>query len=146
MSITLSPREATYLKIIGDLTELGAKPTTSVKIAKILGVKAPSVIDMIKRFSEMGLVKHTPWKGIQLTEQGIHEVRTLIRNHRILETYLYQVLGFDIEKACEEVSEFDTYVPTNVINNMCAHLGHPKKCPHGYEIPTAPECCGGGSQ
>ncbi len=145
MSVTLSPREAVYLKTIGELTGLGTKATTSVKIAKVLGIKAPSVIDMIKRFSEMGLVNYTPWKGIQLTDKGIHEVRMLIRNHRILETYLHQILGFNIEEACEEVSEFDIYVPANIINNMCAYLGHPKKCPHGYEIPVAPECCGGES-
>ncbi|MGB9728725.1 MAG: metal-dependent transcriptional regulator [Thermoprotei archaeon] len=141
--ITLSQREAVYLRTIGELTMLGTKPTTSVKIAKALGVKAPSVIDMIKRFSEMGLVKHTPWKGIQLTEQGIHEVRMLIRNHRILETYLYQVLGINVKEACEGVSDFDLYVPSNIINNMCSYLGHPKKCPHGLDIPAAPECCGG---
>lgn len=143
--ITLSQREAVYLKTIGELTKLGTRSTTSVEIAKALGIKAPSVIDMIKRFSEMGLVKYTPWKGIQLTEQGIQEVRMLIRNHRILETYLYQVLGISVKEACKDVSDFDLYVPSTVINNMCAHLGHPKKCPHGLDIPIAPECCGGGS-
>ncbi|MEM3832728.1 MAG: metal-dependent transcriptional regulator [Thermoprotei archaeon] len=141
--IAISQREAVYLRIIGDLTELGTKPTTSGEIAKALGIKAPSVIDMIKRFSEIGLVKYTPWKGIRLTEQGIHEVRMLIRSHRILETYLYNVLGINVEDACEEVSDFDSYVSHNIINNMCSRLGHPKKCPHGLEIPAAPECCGG---
>lgn len=137
-------REATYIKVIGKLTKNGIEATSSVEIAKVLEVKAPSVIDMIKRLASIGIVEYTPWKGIKLTEKGLKEYRMLIRKYKILETYFNKVLGIDLDEICECVSKFDVYVPSNIINAMCACLGHPKRCPHGEEIPVEEKCCGGG--
>jgi len=137
----ISIREATYIKIIGKLTDNGAKATSSIEIAKVLGVKAPSVIDMIKKLSSMGIVKYTPWRGVKLTELGLEEYRKLIRKNKIIETYLHRVFGLDLDEACECTSKFDLYVPQKVINAMCACLGHPRRCPHGDEIPIDENCC-----
>ncbi|MEM2813612.1 MAG: metal-dependent transcriptional regulator, partial [Candidatus Methanomethylicia archaeon] len=73
----LSIREATYIKVIGKLTENGTKATSSIEIAKVLGVKASSAIDMIKRLSSMGIVEYTPWRGVKFTDYGLKEYRKL---------------------------------------------------------------------
>ncbi|MEM0083782.1 MAG: metal-dependent transcriptional regulator [Candidatus Methanomethylicia archaeon] len=137
----LSIREATYIKVIGKLTENGTKATSSIEIAKVLGVKAPSAIDMIKRLSSMGIVEYTPWRGVKFTDYGLKEYRKLLRKNKILETYLHEVFGMKLDEICEYISKFDLYVPQRIINVMCTCLGHPRKCPHGDEIPIDEDCC-----
>jgi DtxR family Mn-dependent transcriptional regulator len=138
----ISAREATYIKVIGKLTNCGEKPTSSIEIAKELGVKAPSAVDMIKKLESMGIVEHTPWRGVKLTDKGIMEYKMLIRKYKIIETYLHRICNMNLDEACECASKFDVYVPKKVIDTMCACMGHPKRCPHGDEIPSDKECCG----
>jgi len=138
----ISIREATYIKVIGKLTNCGERSTSSIEIAKELGVKAPSAVDMIKRLESMGIVEHTPWRGVKLTDKGVMKYKMLIRKYKMLETYLHITFNMSLEEACECVSKFDVYVPKKVIDAMCAYMGHPKRCPHGDEIPRDTECCG----
>src|SRR5262245_19863686 len=39
-------------------------------IAKYMGVAPASVTTMLKRMAELGLVEHTPYQGVRLTEKG----------------------------------------------------------------------------
>src|SRR5919112_213882 len=59
-----------YLKAIYQLSPEGRAASTS-EIANLLALSAPSVTGMVKRLSEHGLLEHVPYRGVQLTDEGL---------------------------------------------------------------------------
>lgn len=76
-------------------------------------------------------------QGIFMTDKGKAQSRKIIRAHRIGETLLHHVFGWDFEKAA---CEFEHTSSTEMVNGICVLLGHPQYCPHGKAIPPG-ECC-----
>jgi len=76
-------------------------------------------------------------KSIVLTEKGNNRARKIIRAHRIGERLLFDVYGSDFEKGACEFEHTDT---VQLVDGLCTLLGHPRKCPHGNDIPEG-ECC-----
>ena len=65
----LSRRAEDYLEAIINIAE--QKGVVRVKdIAKALGVKPSSVVSMVRRLNDMGLVEYRKHDGIWLTKQG----------------------------------------------------------------------------
>ena len=81
-----------YLKEIHKLRMEGRRATTSA-IAERMGVRPPSVTAMLKRLASLGLAKHAPYRGVELTPAGERVALEVIRHHRLLEQYLAQALG-----------------------------------------------------
>ncbi len=105
-----------YLKAIYHLSSQGGFAATS-DIAAMLDLSPPSVSGMVKRLSEMGLIEHVPYRGVQLTSQGRRAALRMIRRHRILELYLTQHLGYDwgsVHAEAELVALADARVGTKL--------------------------------
>ncbi|MBL0939127.1 MAG: metal-dependent transcriptional regulator [Gemmatimonadaceae bacterium] len=125
-----------YLKAIYELeTRTGAAATTDV--ANALQVAPASVTGMIRRLAAQGLLDHVPYRGVQLTEMGRRAALRTIRRHRILETYLTQVLGYAWDRVHDEAERLEHAASDDLIERMSAALGHPTVDPHGAPIPTA---------
>ena len=43
---------------------------------------------MVKRLAELGLLRHEPYRGIELTPAGERIALEVVRHHRLLELYL----------------------------------------------------------
>lgn len=125
-----------YLKAIYRLSAQGGFATTS-DIAAILSLSAPSVSGMVKRLSEMGLIEHVPYRGVQLTSQGRRAALKMIRRHRVLELYLTRNLSYDWDSVHNEAERLEHAVSDDLIERMAASLGDPRYDPHGDPIPTA---------
>ena len=125
-----------YLKAIFRLSNQGGFATTS-DIAGLLTLSAPSVSGMVKRLSEMGLIEHVPYRGVQLTAQGRRAALRMIRRHRVLELYLTRNLGYDWDTVHNEAERLEHAVSDELIERMAAALGDPHYDPHGDPIPTA---------
>lgn len=125
-----------YLKAIYRLSSQGGFATTS-DIAGLLHLSAPSVSGMVKRLSEMGLLEHVPYRGVQLTSQGRRAALNMIRRHRVLELYLTQHLGYNWDNVHNEAERLEHAVSDDLIERMAAALGDPRYDPHGDPIPTA---------
>ncbi|OGU09812.1 MAG: hypothetical protein A2W29_05465 [Gemmatimonadetes bacterium RBG_16_66_8] len=125
-----------YLKAIYRLSAQGGFATTS-DIAGLLTLSAPSVSAMVKRLSEMGLIEHVPYRGVQLTAQGRRSALRMIRRHRVLELYLTRNLGYDWGNVHGEAERLEHAVSDDLIERMAAALGDPRYDPHGDPIPTA---------
>ena len=125
-----------YLKAIYHLSNQGGFAATS-DIAAMLDVSPPSVSGMVKRLSEMGLIEHVPYRGVQLTSQGRRAALRMIRRHRILELYLTQHLGYDWGGVHAEAERLEHAVSDELIERMASTLGQPQYDPHGDPIPTA---------
>ncbi len=88
----LSQAVEDYLKAIYKLQGEGGAP--KAEIARTLGVSAASVSSMANRLAEMGLARHESYRGVSLTTAGEKVALEIIRHHRLLETYLKEVLDY----------------------------------------------------
>ena len=132
---SLSRSVEDYLKAIFRLSGQGGFAATS-DIASLLTLSAPSVSGMVKRLSEMGLIEHVPYRGVQLTSQGRRAALRMVRRHRVLELYLTRHLGYDWDNVHGEAERLEHAVSDDLIERMAAALGDPRYDPHGDPIPT----------
>lgn len=129
-----------YLEILFKLAK--GKEDDRIKtgqIAKELGLKPPTVTEVLPKLEEEGLLEYIPYHGVRLKDKGKEMGKNIVRTHRVLEVFLkrYFDLEDDIlhEKACQMEHIFDE----KMINEMCRRLGVPEECPHGNDIPPCKE-------
>ncbi len=133
--MALSEKMRDYLKAIHSLRVAGERVAVSV-VADHLGVAVASVSNMVKRLAELDLVRHTPYKGIDLTEAGEQEALRLIRAHRLIELFLTEVVGLQWDEVHDEAERLEHAVSDRLVERIAELLGHPTVDPHGDPIPT----------
>jgi DtxR family Mn-dependent transcriptional regulator len=104
------------------------------EIAVYMCVSAGSATTMIKKMAELGLVEHTPYQGIRLTEFGEKVAKQLTRAHRILERFLVDTVELPWNDVHELACKLEHYISEDIINKIDRKLGNPKTCPHGNPI------------
>lgn len=124
-----------YLKNIYKLQESEGKVTTSL-LSEKLQISPPSVSEMIKKLSEEGSLRYTPYRGVELTEQGRRKALRIIRRHRLWELFLVEVLKYNWEEIDEEAERLEHITSEKLEQRLDAALGYPTKDPHGDAIPT----------
>ncbi|MBV9282573.1 MAG: metal-dependent transcriptional regulator [Chloroflexi bacterium] len=133
-----SAAEQDYLKQIYLLQEDTGRATTQA-LAERLGVKPPSVTAMIKKLAEDEggpLVRHTPYHGVQLTERGVAVALEMLRHHRLIETFLSELLGVPWHQVHEEAERLEHVLSEDLEERIAAKLGNPSFDPHGDPIPS----------
>jgi DtxR family Mn-dependent transcriptional regulator len=125
-----------YLKTIYEIQQHGGRVKTST-LAQALGVTAGSVTDMLKRLSgtRPKLVSHELHKGVALTPSGKKAALSVIRRHRLLETFLNQVLGFSWDEVHVEAEKLEHHISDKLADAIAEFLNHPQHDPHGDPIP-----------
>jgi DtxR family Mn-dependent transcriptional regulator len=81
-----------YLKAIYELHEESGAATTSA-LANRLGVAPASATMMVKKLASLKLVAHKPYRGVVLCKPGERIALEVIRHHRLVESFLAEVLG-----------------------------------------------------
>ncbi len=134
----LSPAVEDYLKAIYSLRSDGESGTvvTTQSLADYLRVAPASATNMAKKLAQMGLVHHTPYHGLELSESGERVALEVVRHHRIIETFLAQVLGLSWDKVHDEAERLEHVLSEEVEQLMMDKLGHPTRDPHGAPIPS----------
>lgn len=135
MKLALSTSAEDYIKTIYKLRSNDEMVTTQA-VAGRLKVAAPSATAMIKKLAAMKLVSHEKYRGVVLTEAGEKIALELIRHHRLIETYLAEVLGLDWDKVHDEAERWEHVLSEEVEAKMAAVLGNPTRDPHGAPIPS----------
>jgi len=125
-----------YLKAIWNIKAQGGQVKIST-IAQILNVRQPSVVQMLKKLNEKTLVNYNK-AGVFLTEEGEKVGASMMRNSRLLEVLMESALKVDIDE--EMVCGIEHHMNQQFTDALCTMLEHPRKCPHGHEIPIG-ECC-----
>lgn len=124
-----------YLKAIYEIEQEGG-PVTTQRLAEVLNVSGASVSNMAKRLNDLNLLVHLPYKGVTLTDAGRRVALEVIRHHRLLELYLSQALGFDIDQVHAEADRLEHHVSEELETRMEQALGFPEFDPHGHPIPS----------
>lgn len=125
-----------YLKAIYEIQQEEGRAKTTI-LANRLGVSAGSVTEMVKRLSKKSprLVTHTSHKGVTLTPEGQKVALKVIRRHRLLESFLHQVLGFSWDAIHPEADRLEHYASDRLIDAMAEYMDNPAFDPHGEPIP-----------
>lgn len=124
-----------YLKAVYRLREGGAQVTTQ-RLAEELGVTGPSVTNMIKRLHDLRLLRHSRYRGVELTEAGAKVALEILRHHRLLELYLAETLGMPWDQVHAEAERLEHHLSDQLEARMDSVLGYPTHDPHGDPIPS----------
>jgi DtxR family Mn-dependent transcriptional regulator len=105
-------------------------------IAEALGVTPGTITTMVKSLAAQGLLEHQPREGVRLTPAGRAHALGVVRKHRLVETFLVQVLKMDWKEVHEEAEALEHAISDRVLLRIDAILGHPASDPHGDPIPS----------
>jgi DtxR family Mn-dependent transcriptional regulator len=124
-----------YLKAMLEMSD--REPATVGRLAERLGVTPVSANEMVRKLGEHGLAKHTPYKGVALTEKGREVACSVMRRQRLWEVFLFDHLKIEWAKIYELACSLEHATAPEVTDALAAFLGDPKTCPRGNPIPAA---------
>ncbi len=133
----LSPVAEDYLKAIYYLETENGRPVRTSDISEALDVTSPTVTSMLDTLDERELANYTPYQGVELTDRGREVVLQLVRNHRLLETFLMEYLDYSWSAVHDEADRLEHHVSDEFTRRLAAFLGEPATDPHGDPIPDA---------
>ena len=129
---SLTPAMENYLEAIFNLGK--EKRVVRVKdIAKRLGVKMPTVTNMLKTLSERGLIDYEKYEYLELTEKGSGVGEEIDRRHHVLRSFLADILGIDLEKADEEACKMEHAVGAPTMDRFVLFMEFIQSCPRTGE-------------
>lgn len=134
MEVKLSNTLRDYVTVIHKL-ERRTEWAQTRQIAERLGVTDAAVTQAVGRLAEMQYVRHRKYRGVQLTTKGRRIAIEMIRHHRLLETFLFDVLKMPWDMIHDEAEKLQAYISPEFERRIDALLGHPKFDPHGTPIP-----------
>ncbi|MBS1268419.1 MAG: Transcriptional regulator MntR [Nitrosopumilus sp.] len=125
-----------YLKAIWHIQEQhNLVKVTS--IAKLLRIREPSVVQMLKKLREKKLIIYNRHQ-VSFTESGRVIAKSMMRNSRLIEVLMRDTLKIKINK--EIVCGIEHHMNKQFADALCTMLNHPRKCPHDKTIPAG-ICC-----
>ncbi|MGC6421401.1 MAG: metal-dependent transcriptional regulator [Flavobacteriaceae bacterium] len=123
-----------YIKLIYKMCE-EEQPVTVSSLSHRLGVSKSSVSNMLKKLVQMGWVDTAPYQPIALTAQGKRMADKVVAKHRLIESFLVEIMGFEsdaVHLIAEELEHVDAPLFFRRVKEM---LSQHHKDPHGSAIP-----------
>jgi DtxR family Mn-dependent transcriptional regulator len=140
----LSQSVERYLDALYGLS-LEGEPIRTTAIAKSLDLSPASVTEMVQRLAADGFVEYERYHGVKLTPKGIAAATDVLRRRRLLQVFLINVLGLNLELAKEEAHRIEHAISSEVEDRLCALLGNPQTSPGEEDdiplCPRAPDDC-----
>lgn len=103
-------------------------------IGEKLGVKESVLMPTVKSLGRLGYLKLENGR-ISLTDQGIERGYSLIRAHRLWETYLVKEMGLSEDQIHENAEKYEHILTESLVEEVASSLGNPHLDPHGSPIP-----------
>jgi DtxR family Mn-dependent transcriptional regulator len=127
-----------YLKAIFQLSGRPERQVSSTEIAVHLTITAASVTNMLQKLAaqEPPLVIYQKHHGVRLAKAGKRRALEIIRHHRLIETFLHQVLDYPWDEVHQEAERLEHFISERFEERIAAKLGHPEFDPHGHAIPA----------
>ncbi len=134
----LSPNVEEYLETLWIMEEKGKEIAKISEIAEELKIAPPSVVEMSRKMEAKGLVEYKTREGIKMTKNGRTIATQIVRNHRLTELLLTDILHMKVDE--NAVCGLEHYISEEISDAVCTTLNHPRRCPHGHKIPPG-KCC-----
>jgi DtxR family Mn-dependent transcriptional regulator len=132
--ITLA--EENYLKAIWAISLNTNEKASTNAIADAISTSAASVSDMLRKLQEKELIKYEKYKGVELSKKGGSLATSIIRKHRLWETFLVNKLAFSWGEVHDVAEQLEHIKSAELVAKLDSFLGFPKFDPHGEPIPT----------
>jgi DtxR family Mn-dependent transcriptional regulator len=131
-----SRQEENYLKVLLELSGEGRDKGVGInELAREMGLRPPTVHQMLGKFKKKKWVRFERYGKIYLTKEGTRISLAIVRRHRIWEAFLHDVLKFSWEEV-HELAEYLEHIPSDkLIDRLEEFLGYPAFDPHGEPIP-----------
>jgi DtxR family Mn-dependent transcriptional regulator len=134
--LVLSFTEENYLKAIYTIQHNNGLGEVSVnEIAEKMQTRPATVTDMLKKLSEKSLVHYEKYKKLTLSKSGSNEALTILRKHRLWETFLHKSLNFSWDEVHEVAEQLEHIHSQKLVDRLDEFLGYPEFDPHGDPIP-----------
>jgi DtxR family Mn-dependent transcriptional regulator len=104
-------------------------------IARELGITNAAATDMARKLAHKKLIDYIKYKELKLTPNGKKMALSILRKHRLWETFLYQVFGLTMHEIHQEAELLEHLTSDFLADKISLFLGNPTTDPHGDPIP-----------
>lgn len=127
-----------YLKAIFTLSGDEQRRVGSKELADRLAVAPASITNMLQKLalSSPSPVEYESHRGVKLSRSGRRRALEIIRHHRLIETFLFQVLGYSLRELHDEAERLEHFISEKFEQRIAQKMGHPDLDPHGHCIPA----------
>ncbi len=133
---TTSEADEMYLITVARAIEDGQGPPVALStVAKALDVSSVSANQMVKKLAGRGLLTYTPYKGVELTDEGGRLADEVLRSRRLWSVFLVEHLGLSPGDADDVACDMEHVTPEDVADRLSSFLGDPVLGPQGKAIP-----------
>src|SRR5437763_16688850 len=87
-------------------------------LAEALAVVPGTATTMVKSLATDGLVRHVPRRGVALTAAGRRLALGVLRKHRLVETFLVEVLKMDWATVHTEAEQLEHAISAAVLDRL----------------------------
>lgn len=129
-ALSISPSQEDCLRSIF-ITKQQKQVVRVKDLAKSLKVRAPSVIEILKRLKEKNLVVQEHYGYIELTQEGLNKAKEIYERHIILKKFFHQVLRIDEKVAEEDVCKIEHYLSKKSLEMMYKFVNFIEIYPQG---------------
>lgn len=130
--------ERSYLEVIFYLASR-REPVIAAQLVRWMGVRPPTVTHTLQRLLRKGLIAREDSGEIQLTDSGQAQAEQVVRRHRLIERFLYDVMGIPWHQLHREAVRLEPAISPIFEKRIEALIGDAKTCPHGNPIPGRSE-------
>lgn len=126
-----------YLKAIYELCADHDRASTG-RIAAMLEVTPASVTGMLQKLAQDDppLLNYRKRRGAVLTPAGRQIALKTIRQHRLLECFLHDELGYSWDEVHDEAERLEHVISEELEERLVQLLDDPQHDPHGAPIPA----------
>ncbi len=127
-----------YLKAIYMLGGEDRRRVGGSELAVRLGVAPASVTNMLQKLAAdpKSFVDYKRSGGVRLSTAGRRRALEVVRHHRLVETFLFEVLSYRASEVHDEAERLEHFISEMFEERITAKLGNPTADPHGRCIPA----------
>jgi ABC-type Mn2+/Zn2+ transport system permease subunit/Mn-dependent DtxR family transcriptional regulator len=107
-------------------------PVTEEQLSGKLGLRKQNLLRHISRLRRKEWIEPD---RLGLSPSGKEQANRLIRAHRLWETFLVDKIGLSAEQIHEDAERYEHLLSEELLDELDAQLGFPRKDPHGSPIP-----------
>ena len=93
-------------------------------IARVLNITMPSVSSAIKKMKKQGLVYHSRYEMIELTPKGLSFAEDIYKRHRIIKSFLENILGLDSRIAEQDACKIEHNISPETLEGFARFAAH----------------------
>lgn len=106
-------------------------------LAKVLDISNAATTDMARSLAQKNLINYTKYQKLSLTPEGRELALSILRKHRLWETFLSKTLNLTLHEIHEEAERLEHATSNFLADKIDEYLNYPAADPHGDPIPCS---------